>query len=160
MRRCGHGALLGVVVQGALCDDASTVGAHTANVLLEGQMSGPRALAALISSMKATKSIDGRFRVNVRVEFRVGIELAANGIASQLYDDLVDVEDVSSLGRRRLEGAMHYIARASIWRTSTKGARMREIGSSWSMLSVGDSSRSACSQRALDAANGVPGSGG
>jgi hypothetical protein len=103
---CGHGALLDVVVLEGLCDDASTVGAHTANVLLEGQMSGPRALAALISSMKATKSIDGRFRVNVRVEFRVGIELAANGIASQLYDDLVDVEDVSSLGRRRLEGAL------------------------------------------------------
>lgn len=56
--------------------------------------------------MKATRSIDGCFRATVRVEFRVGAELAANGIASQLYDDLVDAGDVPSLGRRRLERAL------------------------------------------------------
>lgn len=69
-------------------------------------VSGLPATAAIVSSMKATRSRDGLFRVDVRVEFRVGIESAVCGIASQLYDDLVDVEDVSSLGRRRLEGAL------------------------------------------------------
>lgn len=58
--------------------------------------------------MKATRSRDGQLRVTARVEFRVVVvvELAANAIADQLFDDIADADDVPSLGSRRLERAL------------------------------------------------------
>ena len=56
--------------------------------------------------MKATRSRDGQLRVTARMEFRVVVELAANAIADQLFDDIADADDVPSLGRRRLERAL------------------------------------------------------
>jgi len=56
--------------------------------------------------MKATRSRDGQLRVTVRAEFRVDVELAANGIADRLFDDIVDADDVPKLGRNRMERAL------------------------------------------------------